>query len=1452
MDILVFLRKLGIAEENLRYYEGAFLLPAKMNPKTEEVLISIHVREILPYEVYNELRSRAFAYLNRPVQVRIEADKSETDVNNLGSYINDFAAKYRIKGLDSAIPLIRNGVVYIKQDAIILEQLEKHLRMCGFKYRLSAEDMEVKPDFSNLKMAAVASQPQQEQQRYQRRSSTPEEDIKKQDYTRLPINQLKSGQKQIWFTGKVFNVESRQIKSKKTNKQIQLQKIYITDYDDAIIATRFSGRNLQPIDMDKIKEGMMVAVYGDVSYNSYDRCITVDPQLIEPLDEDPWKRSDDWEGEKHIDLHVHTNKSEMDGVSECKELVNQAFKFGQKAIAICDTAVVQAYPDAQGALLDIDKKNPGNDFKVIYGIEMKMADETLRIVHNPTDQLVEHSEFAVIDLETTGLSTKYDHIIEFGGIIVRNNTVMEGMKKQLFIKPPVPIPPFIQQKTNITNEMVANARPFEEAVDEILDFLGDRVIVAHNADFDFNFLNEKLVQMGRKPLKNICLDTLNLSKILIQNRKYFRLGLIAKNYGVSYDDEVAHRGDYDAQVLANILVRMLPTIQGYHTVTFNDLQNRQDNEVFKKAHGYSVTLLAKNMAGIKNIYELVSLSHIKYLNYFAKENAKKADSDVVAEPRIIRREIEKRRENILVGSSNLYSELIEMAMNRSDAEVEECMKFYDYIEIQPLNCYSPLCEAGSSVDMARIEKVINNIIRIADKLGKPIVGNNDVYYTDPQQKIARDIYIMAKRIGGTRHPLYPMNREKRKNFVAPDQHLMTTGEIMEAFEYTGSRAKEFVIDNPARIAAQIEKLYPIPLELKTPSIPGCEDLLTQEIYHNAHELYGDPLPDIVRERIEKELHSVITNGFSVQYYIAHLLVKRSNEDGYIVGSRGSVGSSFIATMANITEVNPLVPHYLCPKCRHSEFFTNNEYANGFDLPPKKCPVCGEEMTRNGHSIPFETFLGFHGDKVPDIDLNFSAEYQGKAQQQIRELFGEQYSFRAGTVGTVAQKTAFGYIRGYCEETEKQDREGKPIFSSAFQEYLSHLCEGVKRTTGQHPGGIVVVPKEYEVHDFTPVQYPANNPFADWLTTHFAFSDLHDNLLKLDILGHVDPTAIRLLQLYTGIDPKDIPMNDPEAISLFSSTEALHINDPNHHYNETNGAAGLPEFGTHNNRRILDKTKPTTFAELVSLSGLTHGTDVWANNAEELIANEGLTLKDVIGCRDDIMTYLIAKGMPAKESFDIMEKVRKGKGLTETWIADMRANNVPEWYIGSCQKIKYMFPKAHAVAYVMNAMRIAWCKVHRPAEYYAIFFSCRCDAYEIETMLKGEQAIYERLMEIRDKMENDSRNVTVKENALETTLEVCLEMYLRGYYFSNISLKKSEAVNFIVDPDDPKAVVPSFGSIDGLGENVGKSIVDARQDRYFFSKEDLQKRTLVNNTQLLFMEKLGILEDMSDEDQVSLF
>ena len=1433
MDQFSTLYKLNIDQSLLQ--DLTFMRP-QFHKDKNYVSIKILSEHYLKIERIEKLSEALKQYLGIDVKLVFNVSKDSLTSSLLIEYLNYYKRITNSKLI--SIPVIDGDHILLNvDDEKELNNIQQVFNDLGVKNKICKKD----PSNSVLEEKVYKGNPYSKLNNSSNRRS---KFTKEEDYLFVSMDKLNNGDNKYYCYGKVFSIDKKSGISKKTNKPYEIETFIVSDFTDAISVKRFKSTELAADVALEVSEGMCVKIYGTVSFDTYENANTFVLDKIVKMDEDPFVLKDEHEGKKHIELHAHTNRSEYDGVSESKELVSQAFAFGQKAIAITDTSVVQAYPLAQSAHEDINKKNKDNDFKVIYGIDVKAVEDKLNIVYNPTDKTLKEVEYCVLDLETTGLSTRYDHIIEFGGVIVTKNTVT-NKRLQLFIKPPVEIPPFIANKTNITNEMVKDALPFDKAIDKILEFIGDKVIVAHNADFDFNFLNEKLEEIGREPLKNTCLDTLNLARSVIKNRKYYKLGYIAKQFNVDYDEDTAHRADYDAEVLADVLVKMLTIIPNWETTTFNQLQNEQDEDIFKKARTYNVTLLAKNMAGVKNIYEIVSLSHTKYLTYFANENAKKADSEIPAEPRIPISEIEKRRANILVGSCDQYSLLFEMAMNRSLKDLEKCMKFYDYIELEPLDNYANQIEIGSSVDEERIKNVIKDIIAMADKLGKKIVASANTYYTYPYQNLARDIYIMGKRIGGTHHPLYPYSREKRRNFVSPKCHLMTTDELLEKFAWTG-RSEEFVIDNTNYIADLIDRTYPIARELHTPKIEGCEKILSDEIYKTAKKIYGDPLPTIVSQRIEKELTNVIKNGFSVQYYIAYLLVKQSDADGYPVGSRGSVGSSFIATMANITEVNPLVPHYVCPDCKYSEFFENNEYANGFDLPPKKCPKCGKEMNRNGHNIPFETFLGFNGDKVPDIDLNFSAEYQPKAMQQIKEIFGEDYSYRAGTIGTVAQKTAYGYVKGYCEEIERD------YYSKAYSEVLSKLCEGVKRTTGQHPGGIVVIPKENEVHDFTPVQHPANDPFSDWLTTHFAFADLHDNILKLDILGHVDPTSIRLLSLYSGIPYKQIPMSDPAVYSLFCSTEALNIKDPNNYYHELNGAAGLPEFGTHNNRRILNKTKPSTFNELVAIEGVTHGTDVWANNAEDLIDKGICTLSEVISCRDDIMTYLIAKGMDKKMSFQIMEKVRKGKGLTAEWIEEMQKHDVPDWYINSCQLIKYMFPKAHAVAYAMNAVRVAWYKVHMPAIYYAVYFSCRCDAYDIETMLKGTDAIYERLKDIQDRMAKGDKSVTNKEESLEPVLEIALEMHLRGYHFNNISLEKSQAKNFIVDPEDENGIIPAFTSIDGLGESVGVSIVEARKKMPFFSKEDILKRTSVNNTQLAFMERIGVLKDLDEENQLSLF
>ncbi len=936
--------------------------------------------------------------------------------------------------------------------------------------------------------------------------------------------------------------------------------------------------------------------------------------------------------------------------------------------------------------------------------------------------------------------------------------------------------------------------------------------------------------MGRAPLDNAVIDTLPLAHSILDIKRY-NLGSVCRHYGVAYDGEGAHRADYDAEVLAGVFGRMLNQFEGK---TLQDLTQLDQSSAMRKLRPFHATVYARNKEGLKSLFELITLSHTRYLS-------------PGGEPRIPKQVLADHRENLLIGSACQNGELFELAHTRSREELEAAVPFYDFVEVQPLACYKNLVDRGTVADADQLKTFLQYLMDAAKACGKPVLATGDAHYVHPHDKRIRDIYINSKAIGNSRHPLYKYNAQERRLLSNPDQHLRTTEEMLEDFDWLpAAQAEEIVITNPEKLRREIETIYPVKDRLYPPDIEGSDQKLRDICFDTAHKVYGPDLPEIVEKRLDRELDSIIGAGYYVVYYISHLLVKKSNEDGYLVGSRGSVGSSFVATMSNITEVNPLTPHYICKNCQYCEWISDDKVKSGFDLPDKECPHCGSVMRGDGQDIPFETFLGFNGDKVPDIDLNFSGEYQAKAHAYTKEVFGEDHVFRAGTVGTVQEKTAYGYVKGYEEE---MGLEATP-YNEAKRTDLAKGCEGVKRTTGQHPGGIVVVPLDMDVHDFTPVQYPANNPDAEWKTTHFDFHQIHDNILKFDILGHVDPTAMKLFERMTGMDVTTIPMNDPETMAIFSGIDSLNIDSSR--YDQKTGAAGIPEFGTPFVRGILELTKPTTFAELVSISGLSHGTDVWLNNAKDLIDNGTCVLSEVIGCRDDIMIDLMNYGLPPKDSFTIMESVRKGKGLKPEWEKLMKDNSVPDWFIDSCKKIKYMFPKAHAVAYVMNAVRIAWFKVHMPVYYYCQFFSIRCDAYDIGVMMQGEGAIRERMNGIRAMRDNKTEKPSDKELAIYDTLELALEMVLRGYRFSRISMERSDATEFIPDPQDEKAIIPPFTSVDGLGANVGKSVVAARTERPFLSKEDVLRRTQLSRTLLDKLDSLGACQDLDEENQMTLF
>ena len=1020
----------------------------------------------------------------------------------------------------------------------------------------------------------------------------------------------------------------------------------------------------------------------------------------EQIKEEPFEQ-------KRVELHLHSTMSTQDGVSEMADYAAYAKALGHKAIAITDHGCVQGFPDAQKAAKSVG-------IKMLYGCEFYMVDDQIKYIFNPKDTILNKATYVVLDLETTGLSARYDRIMEFGAVKIAGGTVVDRL--DILINPKVHIPEKVSQITNITDELVAKEKTFIEVAPQILNFIGDSILVTHNAQFDISFLNEALINNGFPILDNGIIDTLALSRYTFPESRGHNLGTLCRRFEVKYDEESAHRADYDAYVLSEVWHILLAQLtKQNHNLKHKDLASLVVNsDLLKHLRASHVIVLAKNLAGLKDLYKLVSISNIEYL---------------ATVPVIPKRILNEYRKNLLIGSACLNGEVFDTARYYNKDRLISTCGFYDYIEVQPPENYSFLVNMGECTQ-EEIYRYIKDIIEAGKLANKLVVATGDVHYLSKKEKVFRDVYISAPQVGKHNHPLNPYSRSKLPPFENPDQHFRSTQEMLDCFAFLQDEEliKEIVITNTNVIADSIDDLLPVPNDkLYTPKIDNVENMLKDLCFNKAHSLYGDPLPTFIQERLDTELNGIISNGYSVIYYIAHRLVKKSNEDGYIVGSRGSVGSSFVATMSGITEVNPLPPHYLCPKCHYLEW-TKIDYPHvksGFDLPNKKCPHCNTDLLRDGQDIPFETFLGFHAEKVPDIDLNFPGDYQARAHDYTKVLLGKDNVFRAGTIETVAEKTAFGFARGYIERLGLDPNN----YSKAKLDYLAAGCVGVKRTTGQHPGGIVVIPNDYEVYDFTPIQWPADEVDSAWKTTHFDFHSIHDTVLKLDMLGHVDPVALKMMCDLVKIKIEDIPLNDPEVLKLFSSPEPLKLHK-NYLHQET-GAMAIPEFGTDFVRGILEKTRPTTFSDLVIISGLSHGTDVWNGNAEDLIKNGTATLRDVIGCRDDIMVYLIGKGLPANISFAIMEDVRKGRGLKTEYVEAMQSHNVPSWYIDSCNKIKYMFPKGHAVAYVTMAIRVGYFKVYHPLEFYATFFSVRSKQYDINTMIRGEEAIVNRLEQLKN-------------------------------------------------------------------------------------------------------------------------
>lgn len=1208
--------------------------------------------------------------------------------------------------------------------------------------------------------------------------------------------------------GEVFFVEHREIKSKNTGKEWVKVGFDITDWTSSMRVSKFMAKEKAGELMDLIKTGMYLTIQGKVSYDTYEKETILEPTGIVQSQK---KMRTDTAEKKRVELHLHTNMSTMDGITPMKDLMKRAKSWGHTAIAVTDHGVAQAFPDAMHAI-----ERNGIDLKVLYGVEAYYVNDSggVSVVKGDCDASLDET-FVCFDTETTGLKPDLEEITEIAAVKVRGGAVLEEF--QTYVNPHKPIPANITELTGISDATVADAPDLSEALPRFLEFAGDLPLVAHNAGFDMAFIRKGCERLGiQRSFTSI--DTVEMSKILFPDMARHRLDSMAKALKVGPFDH--HRASEDAAVLGRIYIKLLEKMKTeLHAEKISDINPllaglRAKTGSLKNLRRYHFIILVKNQTGLKNLYKLISYSHLKYYN---------------KKPIMPRSELIRHREGLIFGSACEAGELFSaMLGGASREELLRIADFYDYLEIQPIGNNRFLIANGTARDEEDLREYNRTILSLADELGKPCAATGDVHFLEPEDEAFRRILMagMGFKDADNQAPLY----------------LKTTDEMLEEFSYLGAdRAMEVVVTNTNKIADWCDTLRPVPRENYPPKMDNSAEDLESMCYEKAKRMYGDPLPEKVQKRLERELGSIIGNGYDVMYMIAQKLVAKSLEDGYLVGSRGSVGSSLVAFMSDITEVNSLAPHYLCPDCHYVEWHENEGFGCGVDLPEKKCPKCGAELKREGFSIPFETFLGFNGDKVPDIDLNFSGEYQPKIHWYTGELFGHDHVFRAGTIGTVAEKTAYGYVKKYMEERGIQA-------GRAEENRLTVGCTGIKRTTGQHPGGIVVVPKEVDIYDFCPVQHPADDPNSDIITTHFEYHSIDENLLKLDELGHDDPTIIKHLEELTGVNAREIPLNDPDVMSLFTSNEALHYvsSEPDPILGDL-GCLAVPEFGTKFVRGMVKDTKPTSFDELLCISGLSHGTDVWLGNAQTLVES-GVPLKECICCRDDIMNYLMGKGVQPKLSFQTMESVRKGKGLKPEMEEAMKAQEVPDWYIDSCKKIKYMFPKAHAVAYVMMAFRIAWFKVHRPLAFYSAYFSIRAKGFDASCMIRGDQVCVDKIRELQQKVRE--KTISAAENDMMTTLEVVHEFYHRGFVFAPMDLYQSDATTFLVTEG---GLIPPFTSMPGIGEQAALSIVEERKNGPFLSQEEVVIRCpKVSKGVVELLDQIGALADMPKSTQVSLF
>lgn len=1231
----------------------------------------------------------------------------------------------------------------------------------------------------------------------------------------ISVNEAIAAYDMVTIQGEVFFTDSKDIHSKKTGKDYVKIAFDMTDRTNSVRVSKFLAADKAGDTASKIKKGLYCTVQGKMVYDTFAKEMVLEPTGIVKAKKP--ERKDTYEGMKRVELHLHTNMSAMDGMSSTASLLCRAAKWGHRAMAITDHGVAQAFPEALHAQEGKQKDIIG-DMKIIYGIEAYYINDenSISVVRGRSAEPLDGT-FIVFDLETTGLNPASEEITEIAAVRVVEGEIRDSF--QTYVNPHKPIPAEITELTGISDETVADAPDLDKAVPEFLKWAGEGQypLVAHNAGFDMGFLRTACQRLGIER-EFTSIDTLEMSRLMLPHMHKFKLNILAKELQVGPFEH--HRASEDAAVLGRIYVKLLKRLrEEMHAVTTADINpvlaaTTDRKNKLKNLPRYHFIILVKNQAGLRNLYQLISKSFLEYYN---------------KRPIMPRSELIRHREGLIFGSACEAGEVFR-ALTKGEPweEIKRLASFYDYLEIQPIGNNNFMIAKGMAKDEEQLRDWNRDILRLADELGKPCCATGDVHFLEPEDEAFRRILMAGQGFSDADNqaPLY----------------FKSTDEMLKEFSYLGEdRAYEVVVKNTNMIADMCDVIRPVPRENYPPHIDGCEDDLRNMCYEKAKRIYGDPLPEPVQARLDRELGSIIGNGYAVMYIIAQKLVTKSLADGYLVGSRGSVGSSLAAFMSDITEVNSLAPHYLCPDDKYLEW--HEDYSCGVDLPDKICPKCGKPLTKQGFNIPFETFLGFEGDKVPDIDLNFAGEYQSRIHWYTGEIFGHDHVFRAGTIGTVAEKTAFGYVKKYMEERGVE-------CSRAEENRLAAGCTGVRRTSGQHPGGVVVVPKEIEIYDVCPIQHPADDPDSDIITTHFEYHSIDANLLKLDELGHDDPTIIKHLENLTGVNAQEIPLDDPETMSLFHSCKALKYKGENPDTDPILGDLGcvaVPEFGTKFVRGMVKETHPSTFAELVSISGLSHGTDVWLGNAAELV-RKGIPLSGCICCRDDIMNYLILQGVKPKLSFKTMESVRKGKGLTEEMEAAMNEQHVPEWYIDSCKKIKYMFPKAHAVAYVMMAFRIAWFKVHRPLAFYSAYFSIRAKGFDASCMIKGDKVCLDKMSELRGK-ERD-KTISAAEKDMMTTLEVCHEFYRRGFTFEPMDVYKSDATRFLVTET---GLIPPFTSMPGIGEQAALSIVEERKNGKFLSAEELIVRCpKASKAVVELLEQIGALGSMPKTTQMTLF